>query len=110
MFDIKFREEIKTNYPDAYEEMGEVKEGKFYIKCYCNLEFYFDELGIFIKTYPNEFNNKTFAFDVEKYKDVQNSYGLVLIFQSDFIYFSRSDAKFAAIKKAFEIRQNQFDY
>jgi len=85
MFDSKFWEEIKTTYPEAYDEfikttsfIEEFNSYPWLIKrsqsgrilsqkdiCYCNIETYFDGLGIIIeiKSYTDKFRfnivNKT---------------------------------------------------
>jgi len=115
MFDSKFWEEIKTTYPEAYDEFIKTtyfiedfngypwlikrsQSGRILSQkdiCYCNIETYFDGLGIII--------NSNFP---EYYKIIsQNKNNLRC---TDYIECnnSRPNAKSAAAKKAFEIREN----
>jgi len=71
--------------------------------CYCDFEKFFDDNGIYIKTVPNDYNNKTFAFEIEKHKN--EDFGLIKLFQSDYIYIFRPEAKKQAIYKAFSIME-----
>jgi hypothetical protein len=112
MFDAKFWEEIKEKYPNGYKEFllngnndseNNIRKAESSINnfCYCDIETYFDGLGIKIYIYP-------YAFDKEIYKIFWNDFNGFYISKTNNIYFnSRPEAKLAAVKKAFEILQNQ---
>lgn len=106
MFDTKFWEEIKTNYPEAYKEFYDLNVkndiqifdnafGK--IKglqniCYCKLETYFRKKEIIIYT--------TCAYDYSAWNHTVNKHT---------IYGCKSIeiAQLSVVKRAFEIRNNQ---
>ncbi len=121
MFDAKFWEEVKTNYPEAYDDyfLKDYVSGIFIDKynyildkikklCYDDIETYFDGLGIEIEIHRNYVttpNNVDFKY-------FNNTCGYVIL-QQDFPpeynlnFNSRSEAKLAAVKKTFEIRELQ---
>ncbi len=114
MFDNKFWEEIKEKYPKAFEKFLEyekyVYDGhnfsydmRFFASssivyvCYCDVEKWFDDIGIIIEIVIYE---KGFNFRI-----YNNDYKLWII--KDWRVYTRQKAKLEAVKKAFEIKENQ---
>ena len=111
MFDRKFWQEIETNYPTAYKEFDYteaifdnhiiiISRDDYNNICYCDLEKFFDDNGIIIEiTYWVEENDFTWSiyrnqFMIEDNIDLNHNK-------------TRDEAKLQAVKKAFEIKENQ---
>lgn len=107
MFDVKFWEEIKTNYPKAYDEcrknfnISNNYMNDWKCLCFCDIETYFYNLGmIIIIDYDTEDNNYYYWI-------YRNQFNIEDTFEKFSDYKLRPEAKLAAVKKAFEIRENQ---
>jgi hypothetical protein len=126
MFDVKFWEEIKTDFPKGYEifcnetgyKLYNVGNNEFYMfkendadLCYCDLEAYFDGLGINIEIIKFRMNPKIFETDNPFFKEydflILNKNVLFSGKLHDIEVNSTEEAKLAAVKKAFEIREDQ---
>jgi hypothetical protein len=121
MFDAKFWGNVQTNYPKTYRELiifnySYLKDKRFDVDfhydifendrkdiCYCDLEKFFDGLGIMLTIYVVEFyrqNRFTFTYEIYTQKEVESSC---------IRYNSRSEAELAAVNKAFEIKEKQLE-
>ena len=103
-------QEIKEKYPNAFklfvDFMGYTKQKYFNgwndwvkfnleLRCYCDLEKFFDDNGIYIEIYINPIDKKTWNVSIDKYD-------IFLI-----SIRSRQEAKEQAIIKGFEILEQQ---
>ncbi len=121
MFDNKFWEEIKINYPNAYKKFiidfykleyyltdsFDLNESHF---CYCDIEKWFDANGIIIIID----NDLTYQQNTGKVKLYGWIYRIIVIEQEInneirnwYEIKTRPKAKLQAIPKAFEIMENQ---
>jgi hypothetical protein len=130
MFDGNFWKEIKEKYPKGYmkfykyrkeffdndkthgnEDLGKLTKPFFESiinsYCYCDLETFFDENGIIILIiycdYDEAKNYQRFSFDIIN-KQTNN-----LLSDKNIYYDTRPEAQLEAVKKAFEILNQQLE-
>ena len=117
MFDVKFWNEIKEKYPKAYSELLDTKlknisngVEKLKVLCYCDIETYFDELGIIMIIEIN-YICKPNKVDFSYYKNTWSYYVLQQnkIPESKLDNKTRDEAKEQTILKAFDILQKQLE-
>jgi hypothetical protein len=100
MFNSKFWEGIKNNYPEGFKLFIEYLKKEYPDEnevCYCDLEKFFDDNGIIISTFFEIEKNMFHYFVYDKNKKENHSNGL----------FNRKSVKEYLVYKAFEIRESQ---